>query len=261
MGGSNVRRVLALFWNGRPFQETNKTSRTLEPPTYCWPNIGPNFGCSMAAFGRLRAFDGRGPGTAEPGGGAPPPQPPARPQRTPKCPEKVGQDAWSVAVLSTGTQPGVAAPLLPRHAQHQAARLSLRATGSRPSTEHQALAPTLNSEKFFRTQVALTATNCFSPALEGTRSACQHTPGVRGHDTPADPYKAQVTPRRGTGRSESSGHFAGRHVRLPRLFQHMLFATFFSHISFSCLPASFPLPFRHTPHATPPGHASTPAVF
>ena len=122
-----------------------------------------------------------GPGTAEPGGGASPPQPPARPQRTPKCPEKVGQDAWSVAVLSTGTQPGVAAPLLPRHAQHQAARLSLRATGSRPSTEHQALAPTLNSEKFFRTQVALTATNCFSPALEGTRSACQHTPGVRGH--------------------------------------------------------------------------------
>ena len=126
--------------------------------------------------------------------------------------------------------------MLPRHAQHQAARLSLRATGSRPSTEHQALAPTLNSEKFFRTQVALTATNCFSPALEGTRSACQHTPGVRGHDTPAEPYKAQVTPRRGTGRSESSGHFAGRHVRLPRLFKHMLFATFFSHISFSCLP-------------------------
>ena len=202
MGGSNVRRVLALFWNVRPFQETNKTSRTLEPPTYCWPNIGPNFGCSMAAFGRLRAFDGRGPGTAEPGGGAPPPQPPARPQRTPKCPEKVGQDAWSVAVLSTGTQPGVAAPLLPRHAQDQAARLSLRATGSRPSTEHQALAPTLNSEKFFRTQVALTATNCFSPALEGTRSACQHTPGVRVHDTPAEPYKAQVTPTRGTGRSE-----------------------------------------------------------
>ena len=219
----------------------------------------------MAAFGRLRAFDGRSPGTAAPGGGAPPPQPPARPQRTPKCPEKVGQDAWSVAVLSTGTQPGVAAPLLPRHAQHQAARLSLRATGSRPSTEHQALAPTLNSEKFFRTQVALTATNCFSPALEGTRSACQHTPGVRGHDTPAEPYKAQVTPRRGTGRSESaylfgvarqaarwwplrSGHFAGRHVRLPGLFKHMLFATFFSHISLSCLPASLLRRFHARPH-------------
>ena len=177
-----------------------------------------------------------------------PPTAPARPQRTPKCPEKVGQDAWSVAVLSTGTQPGVAAPLLPRHAQHQAARLSLRATGSRPSTEHQALAPTLNSEKFFRTQVALTATNCFSPALEGTRSACQHTPGVRGHDTPAGPYKAQVTPRRGTGRSKSSGHFAGRHVRLPRLFPHMLFAPFFSHISFSCLPASLLRRFHARPH-------------
>ena len=91
------------------------------------------------------------------------------------------------------------------------------------------------------------------PHSEGTRSACQHTPGVRGHDTPAEPYKAQVTPRRGTGRSESasffgvarpaarwwplrSGHFAGRHVRLPRLFKHMPFATFFSHIPFSCLP-------------------------
>ena len=61
MGGSNVPLVLFVSWNVRPFHNKARTRGTLEPPTYCWRNIGRNFGRSTTAFGTGRAFGGRGP--------------------------------------------------------------------------------------------------------------------------------------------------------------------------------------------------------
>ena len=160
-------------------------------------------------------------------------------------------------MLSTGTQPGVAAPLLPRHAQHQAARLSLRATGSRPSTEHQALAPTLNSEKFFRTQVALTATNCFSPC----RTAQGTSHPEKGYGSVRVQWPLRRAPR---PFATAFPTHAVCHVLFPHLI--LLLAC--------CLPSSLPTHATREssgtreytggvlggpPNASPPGRARPPA--